>query len=87
MVTNSKEGNTMNWIDIAHEMPVKYEEVIIASNDGTVKSATHIGGGKFTTYLTVTHWMHMPEPPKVEQCTEVAEEQPVKKKRGRPKKS
>ena len=77
----------MYWIDIAHEIPTKYEDVIIASNDGTVKSATHVGDGKFTTYLTVTHWMHMPEPPKIKQHEDIVVEQPLKKKRGRPRKS
>ena len=40
-----------------------------------------MGNAKFSTYLQVAYWMPMPEAPKIE----VAEE-PVKKKRGRPKK-
>lgn len=72
----------MNWINLNDEKPKKYEEVIIASIDGAVKSAVYLDNGKFTTYLNVTHWMHMPEAPKLQ----TMESEPVKKTRGRPKK-
>lgn len=72
----------MEQISIGASEPEKYETVIVASGD-TVKSAVYLGNGKFTTYLDVSHWMHMPESPKIE---DGIEEQPTKKKRGRPKK-
>ena len=43
-----------------------------------------MGNAKFSTYLKVAYWMPMPDAPKIE-TIEVIEE-PVKKKRGRPKK-
>jgi len=72
----------MDWFDINNDQPKKYEEVIVASINGIVKSAIYLGNGKFTTYLNITHWMHMPEAPKLQ----TMESEPVKKTRGRPKK-
>ena len=74
----------MDWININDKWPEKYQDVIICTNEGTVKSALHMGNAKFSTYLQVAYWMPMPEAPKME-VTEVIKE-PVKKKRGRPKK-
>lgn len=76
----------MNWININDDKPKRYETVIISSVDGIVKPATYFDNGKFDTYLDVTHWMHMPEPPKIEEREDVIKDQPIKKKRGRPKK-
>ena len=76
----------MDWIDINDKLPIKYEEVIVCSRDCTVKSAVYLDNGKWTTYLPVTHWMPYPEPPEQLPSDEPVVE-PVKKKRGRPKKS
>ena len=78
----------MDWININDELPEKYEEVIVATLDGSVKAATHTGSGKFSTYLTITHWMHMPKAPEKSVVDgEVEEVQVVQKRRGRPKKN
>lgn len=74
----------MEWISVNDKMPEKYEEVIIYSDSGVVKSAIYMNDNKWNTYLQVKYWMPMPKPPKIED--EIAEEQPIKKKRGRPKK-
>lgn len=74
----------MDWININDKLPERYKEVIICSDTGVVKSAIYIGNNKFTTYLQVAYWMPMPEAPKIE--TVEIKEEPVKKKRGRPKK-
>ena len=74
----------MDWININDKWPEKYQDVIICTNEGIVKSALHMGNAKFNTYLQVVYWMPMPDAPKIE-TIEVIEE-PVKKKRGRPKK-
>ena len=71
----------MDWININDCLPEKYQDVIVCTDTGRVKTALHMGNGKFDTYMKVLYWMDMPEAPKME----VAEE-PVKKKRGRPKK-
>lgn len=60
------------------------QHVIVCTDTGRVKAALHMGNGKFDTYMKVLYWMDMPEAPKMEMA-EVIEE-PVKKKRGRPKK-
>ena len=75
----------MNWININEKLPSQFEEVIIATNTGNVKSAKYLGDGKFTTYLTVTHWMPMPEAPSKDVDDDTVVE-PIKKRRGRPKK-
>ena len=74
----------MDWINIADRLPEKYQDVIVCTDTGRIKAALHMGNGKFDTYMKVLYWMPMPEAPKIE-VTEVIEE-PVKKKRGRPKK-
>ena len=79
----------MDWINVNDRLPTKYTEAIVCSRDGTVKSAVYLDDGKWTTYLPITHWMHYPEPPAVsnEEKHEEKPIEPVKKKRGRPKKS
>ena len=74
----------MGWININDKWPEKYQDVIICTNEGIVKSALHMGNAKFNTYLQVVYWMPMPEAPKFE--VEEIEDKPEKKKRGRPKK-
>ena len=74
----------MGWININDKWPEKYQDVIICTNEGIVKSALHMGNAKFNTYLQVVYWMPMPEAPKIE--AEEIEDKPEKKKRGRPKK-
>lgn len=74
----------MDWININDKWPEKYQDVIICSNEGVVKQALHMGSAKFSTHLQVVYWMPMPEAPKIE--TVEIKEEPVKKKRGRPKK-
>lgn len=73
----------MDWISVKDRLPNKYCEVIIASDDGAVKSAVYMSNGKWNTFLNVTHWMEYPEAPEVDVVIE--EEEPVKK-RGRKKK-
>ena len=78
----------MDWIKFDNDnLPDKYEEVIVATINGTVKAAIHNGNGKFSTYLEITHWMHMPEAPATEYKDPEIADAPVKKKRGRPKKA
>ena len=74
----------MDWININDKWPEKYQDVIICSDTGVVKSAMYLGNKKFATYLKVVYWMPMPEAPKFE--VEEIEDKPAKKKRGRPKK-
>ena len=73
----------MDWININDKQPDSYQEVIIASNEGRVKSAIYMGAGKWNTFLEIAYWMPMPEPP--DGLSVVPVETP-KKKRGRPKK-
>lgn len=75
----------MDWISVKDKLPDKYCEVIIASDDGAVKSAVYMSNGKWNTFLNVTHWMEYPEAPEVDFETEV-EESSVKKRRGRKRK-
>ena len=75
----------MDWINIKDKQPELYKEVIICSNDGRVKSAICVGNNKWNTFLEVAYWMPFPEAPNGLSVEVV--EQPVKKKRGRPKKN
>lgn len=77
----------MEWFKISEKEPEKYEEVIICTDTGRVKSATYMGGLKWTTYSQVNFWMPMPNAPKdVIKKEEVPIVEQPKKKRGRPKK-
>ena len=73
----------MDWI---YDKPPKdYEEVIICSTEGKVRSAIYLGKGKWNTFLQVACWQPFPKAP--ENLNEDEEDTtPVKKKRGRPKK-
>ena len=77
----------MEWFKLSDKEPEKYEEVIICTDAGRVKSATYMGGLKWTTYSNVVFLMPMPKAPKglVKKEEEPVVEQP-KKKRGRPRK-
>lgn len=72
----------MEWINIKDKLPAPYQEVIICSTDGHVKSAIYMGG-KWNTFLEVAYWMLMPELPDE---LSVVPAEVIKKKRGRPKK-
>ena len=74
----------MEWINISKGEPKKYEEVIICTDTGKVKSAIYFGNAKWSTYMPVVLWMSMPEAP-VEFLTKNEETEPIKKKRGRRK--
>lgn len=77
----------MEWIKISEKEPKKYEDVIICSDTGIVKSATYLGGFKWTTYNKVVLWMPMPDAPNyIESEEEVPIVEQSKKKRGRPRK-
>ncbi len=71
----------MDWIDAKTQPPKVYQEVIICSDEGKVKSATYLGNGKYNTFLNVEWWQPYPEPPKM-----IVVETEAPKKRGRPKK-
>lgn len=45
----------MDWININDKWPEKYQDVIICTNEGIVKSALHMGNAKFNTYLQVVY--------------------------------
>lgn len=72
----------MDWINVKTQPPKKYQEVIICSDEGKVKSAIYLGDGKYNTFLNVVYWQSMPEAPENIENDKV---EPVK--RGRKKKS
>lgn len=76
----------MNWIKLSEEQPKKYQEVIICTDQKHIKSAIYIGDGKFSTFTNVVAWS-VPEPPNWLEDPEVEVTEPIKKKRGRPKKN
>ena len=79
----------MDWINIKDKQPTQYQEVIVTSNEGVVKSAIYMGGGKWNTFVPVSYWMPYPNPPAVTSDVVVEVSAPTeapKKKRGRPKK-
>ena len=74
----------MDWISVRDRLPDKFKEVIVATEEGRVKSAIYAGGDKWNTFLNITHWMEFPEAPEIVVEDDI-EEEPVKK-RGRKKK-
>lgn len=73
----------MDWININDKKPDPYQEVIICSDAGRVKSAIYMRDGKWSTFLNVAMWMPMPTPPVMNNDNPI---EAPKKKRGRPKK-
>ena len=76
----------MDWINVKDHPPKPFEEVIICSNLGHVKSAIYMGNGKWNTFCEVVLWQPFPESP-IKPESDEAPVEPVKKKRGRPKKT
>lgn len=77
----------MDWININGKEPDAFQEVIICSSMGKVKSAIYMGKGKWNTFADVVYWMPFPESPIKFVEDEAPVEPVVKKKRGRPKKN
>lgn len=73
----------MDWISVKDRLPNNFNEVIVATDDGIVKSAMYMSNGKWNTFLNITHWMEYPEAPEVDAVDE--EDEPIKR-RGRKKK-
>ena len=73
----------MDWISVKDRLPNNFNEVIVATDDGRVKSAVYMSNGKWNTFLNITHWMEYPEAPEVD-VVDGTEEEPIKK-RGRKK--
>ena len=71
----------MNWINAKTQPPERYQEVIICSDEGKVKSAIYLGDGKYNTFLNVVYWQPMPEAP-----DDIESDTAEPKKRGRKKK-
>jgi hypothetical protein len=74
----------MDWISVKDRLPNNFNEVIVATDDGRVKSAVYMSNGKWNTFLNITHWMEYPEAPEIDVEIEVEEEQ-AKKRCGRKK--
>ena len=77
----------MDWINIKDKQPNPFQEVIICSSDGHVKSAIYMNNLKWSTFVEVSYWQPFPNPPDTLNETNEAPVEPVKKKRGRPKKN
>lgn len=73
----------MNWINVKTQLPERYQQIIICSDEGRVKSATYLGDGKYNTFLNVVYWQPFPEAPENIENGEVE----AVKKRGRKKKN
>lgn len=76
----------MDWININDKEPEPFQEVIICSDMGRVKSAIYMGKGKWNTFFNVVLWQPLPESP-IKLVEDEVPVEPVKKKRGRPKKN
>ena len=78
----------MEWNYISdNKYPKQYEEVIVCSRLGKVKTAIYLGNNKWSTFYDIVCWMGFPESP-IEVNKEDMQVVPaVVKKRGRPKKA
>ena len=79
----------MEWNYLSdNKYPDKFEEVIICSNLGKVKSAIYMGNKKWNTFFDVVCWTPFPEAPtQVVGVNSASIKEPEQKKRGRPKKN
>lgn len=77
-----------DWIKITDKEPKKYQDAIVCSDSGVVKSAIYLGNYKWTTYTNVILWMPMPTAPEevINKAVEDGVVTQPKKKRGRKKK-
>lgn len=73
----------MDWININDKQPELYQEVIVTSSDGRVKSSKYMGNFRWSTYTPILYWMPFPESPAI--TRDIIVEVP-KKRRGRPRK-
>jgi hypothetical protein len=76
----------MDWNYISdNKYPKQFEEVIICSSLGKVKTAIYMGNKKWNTFFDVVCWTTFPESP-VKLNSNVKPVEHEQKKRGRPKK-
>ena len=62
----SKKEKTTQWISVTERLPEKHEWVLVKSKFVKMKTDFISNAGHWYTTPAVTHWMPLPEPPKVE---------------------
>lgn len=58
-----------DWRSVKERLPERGRNTLIFSKEGGVSEGAYIGGNEWAQYrwstiVTATHWMDMPEPPK-----------------------
>lgn len=63
---NVSDTNVVKWIPVAERLPAQGQEVIVYTGNilSPVVMAYKFWDKDFDTWLHVTHWMPLPEPPK-----------------------
>ena len=69
-VTDTNDGRKSEWISVDERLPNNATHIIVCDKDGMVGEAYYFKDGRFEWIADeliafVTHWMPLPEPPKM----------------------
>lgn len=64
-VTDINVGNKAEWIGVDVQLPEPHKDVLVVDGYGEISIDFMLMSGKFACERGCTHWMPIPEPPKM----------------------
>lgn len=59
------EGNKSEWISVEDKLPKSWEIVLVCTKHNTIEMNMYSAIGGWKRNAPVTHWMPLPNPPKM----------------------
>lgn len=64
-MTDNKKQIKAEWISVKDRMPNSWEKVLVYTKQGAVEMSIYSAIGGWKSNVSVTHWMPLPEAPKM----------------------